>query len=284
MITFFSIPKKFTGEFALIQENAILSWLTIKNSQVFLLGDEEGVANFANLNGIEYIKNIPTNTSGTPLLSEAFRIVKSKSLNDIIIYVNCDIIFTSSLLNTINVVSSRFQNYVIVGRRSDVFISKKIDFSNINWEKSLMNDYINSILLHSKSGIDYFIFPKNIEINMPQFAVGRPSWDNWMIYYFLKMKYPVIDSSNINLVLHQNHERGYTIYGEESKTNFNLAGGTINLCDISHSNFKFIKNQNQEHIIMNYYGVFKYFLPIRFLFSLRLDLINFYLEKIRKVK
>jgi hypothetical protein len=284
MITFFSVPKKFTGEFALIQENAILSWLAIKNSQVFLLGDEEGVDKFSSLNGIEHIKNIPTNSSDTPLLSEAFRIVKSKSLNDIIIYVNCDIIFTSSLLNTINIVRSRFQNYVIVGRRSDVFISKKIDFSNINWEKNLINDHSSSISLHSKSGIDYFIFPKSIEIKIPQFAVGRPSWDNWMIFYFLKMNYSVIDSTKINLVLHQNHARGYAIYGEESKSNFYLAGGTINLCDISHSNFKLIKVQNQYKIVMNFYGVIKYFFPIRFLFSLRLDLINFYLEKIRKVK
>jgi hypothetical protein len=284
MITFFSIPKKFNSEFALIQENAILSWLAIKNSQVFLLGDEEGVDKFASKYGIEHIKNIPINSSDTPLLSEAFRIVKSKSLHDIIIYVNCDIIFTASLLNTINFISSRFQKYVIIGRRSDVAISKKIDFSNINWEKKLLSEYSNSMVLHSASGIDYFIFPKSIEINMPQFAVGRPSWDNWMIYYFLKMNYSVFDSTKINLVIHQNHERGYAIYGEESKSNFYLAGGTINLCDISHSNFKLIKVDNQYQIKKNYYGFFKYFLPIRYLFSLRLDLINFYLEKIRKVK
>lgn len=284
MITFFSIPKKFTGEFALIQENAILSWLAFENSQVFLLGDEVGVEEFASLNGIEHIKNIPTNSCDTPLLSEAFRIVKSRSLNNIIVYVNCDIIFTSSLLSTINVVNSRFQNFVIVGRRSDISVSKKIDFSNNNWEENLKDEYSNSIELHSKSGIDYFIFPKNIEINMPQFAVGRPSWDNWMIYYFLKMNYSVIDSTKNNLVLHQNHERGYAIYGQESKSNFFLAGGTINLCDISHSNFKLTSSHNRLEIKMNYLGVVKYFLPVRFLFSLRLDLINFYLEKIRKVK
>lgn len=119
---------------------------------------------------------------------------------------------------------------------------------------------------------------------MPQFAVGRPSWDNWMIHYFLKMNYPVVDSTKINLALHQNHQPGYAIYGKESKSNFYLAGGTINLCDISHSNFKFIKVQNHYKIKMNFHGIFKYFLPIRFLFSIRLDLIHIYLEKIRKVK
>jgi hypothetical protein len=284
MITFFSIPKKFTGEFALIQENAILSWLAIDNSQVFLLGDEEGVDEFASFNGIEQIKNIPKNSSNTPLLSEAFRIVKIKSLNDIIVYVNCDIIFTSSLLNTINFVRSRFQNYIIVGRRTDLSISKLIDFSDIYWEKNLINDYSNSFELHSKSGIDYFIFPKSIEINMPQFAVGRPSWDNWMIYYFLKCNYSVIDSTKVNLVLHQNHERGYFVYGEESKLNAYLAGGNIHLCDLSHSNFKIIKVNNQYEFKINYFGIIKYFLPFRFLSSLRLNFIHFFLEKIRKIK
>ena len=284
MVTFFSFPKSFSGEFSLIQENAILSWLAIKNSQVILFGDEEGVDKFASINGIEHIKNIPTNSYHTPLLSEAFKIIKLKSKNEIIIYVNCDIIFTSNLLDTINFVSSRLQNYIIVGRRSDLLISKRIDFTNFNWENNFLNDNTSPISLHSKSGIDYIIFPKCIEINMPDFAVGRPSWDNWMIYYFLKMNYHVIDSTKINLVLHQNHERGYAIYGKESKSNFYLAGGTINLCDISHSNYKLIIEQGQYKIRKNFYGIIKYFLPIRFLFSLRLDLINFYLEKIRKVK
>lgn len=283
MFTFFSIPKKFTGEFSLIQENAVLSWKSIQGAQVILLGDELGVSQFAIRHEIEHIRNISTNTHRTPLLSDAFQLVRNIAVNDILVYVNCDIIFTSSLFRTIELAKKYFDKYAIVGKRTDAFINEKIIYQN-NWERYLLKLITNNSELHSKSGIDYFIFPKSVEITLPDFAVGRPSWDNWMIYNFLREQIPVIDSTELNLVVHQNHERGYAIYGTESKNNLYLAGGTINLCDISHSNYHIVKGNTNFIIRKNYLGILKYFYPVRFLFSLRLNLINIYLERIRRVK
>ena len=41
---------------------------------------------------------------------------------------------------------------------------------------------------------------------MPNFLVGRPYWDNWLIGDFLEKGLPVIDISDFCLVYHQNHD------------------------------------------------------------------------------
>ena len=37
--------------------------------------------------------------------------------------------------------------------------------------------------LHPPGGSDYFIFPRNCFTKIPNFAIGRAGWDNWMFYH-----------------------------------------------------------------------------------------------------
>ena len=85
--------------------------------------------------------------------------------------------------------------------------------------------------MHAPAGSDYFIFPREIFINMPPFAIGRAGWDNWMIFQALENKWPVIDATHDLMIIHQNHDYAHLPDGvphydlEETKINAELGGG-----------------------------------------------------------
>jgi hypothetical protein len=86
--------------------------------------------------------------------------------------------------------------------------------------------------LETPSAIDYFLFPAGTGLwEIPPFAVGRPGWDNWMIYHAISRRLPVIDVTAGVLALHQNHgyqhvpmQRGHAWEGPEADYNRRLAG------------------------------------------------------------
>ncbi len=86
--------------------------------------------------------------------------------------------------------------------------------------------------LHGISGIDYFTFPNGLYQNIPPFAVGRTSWDNWFIYQARVLKAPVIDATRAITIVHQNHDYSHSAggaagvwKGPESERNKGLLGG-----------------------------------------------------------
>ena len=85
--------------------------------------------------------------------------------------------------------------------------------------------------LHRPAGSDYFIFPRRCYMEIPDFAIGRAGWDNWMIYEARKQKWPVIDCTGSVLIVHQEHDYSHLPGGEphyslpETNENIRLAGG-----------------------------------------------------------
>ena len=83
--------------------------------------------------------------------------------------------------------------------------------------------------------MDYFVFPKNAGLHeLPAFAVGRPAWDNWLVYQAPRRRIPVIDATQATTVFHQNH--GYAHVpdlsgdkwgGPEPDSNRRLAGNPV---------------------------------------------------------
>ncbi len=85
--------------------------------------------------------------------------------------------------------------------------------------------------LHRASGSDYFIFPRACFTDMPDFAIGRAGWDNWMIYAGRRSGWPVIDATPSIMIVHQNHDYSHLPGGQphyklpETFENVRLAGG-----------------------------------------------------------
>jgi len=234
MLTIFSIPKAFVGHTNIIQKNAIKSWLELKpQCEIILFGDDKGVAETAKELSVDHIPFVRKNEFGTPLLSSAFTSAQQVAKNNTLMYANADVIFFQGLIETVYKIKQEF--FLICGRRWDLDIRDHVDFKNSTWTTKLFSRITKEGKLHGYAGIDYFIFPKNM-VNMPEFAVGRPGWDGWLVYDVRMRKIPVIDATDSITIIHQNHDYSHSKFpernrvgGPELKENTMLAGGGANM-------------------------------------------------------
>jgi hypothetical protein len=228
----FTAPKPFRDpHIATIQYNAIRSWQAIGSDvEVFLVGDEDGIAEAARELGVTHLKNVATNPQGTPLISAIFAAARAASDAPLLAYVNADIILFPETLPIAQKIAAAQPDFVLLGQRHDLDIRVPVDFAG-DWPSRLRAQVASAGSLHPRGGSDYFIFPRHLYAQLPDFAVGRAGWDNWMIYHALDQHWQPIDATYDLLVLHQNHDyahlnsdRGHQRH-DESDANTALGGG-----------------------------------------------------------
>jgi hypothetical protein len=211
-ITLFTIPKPFRGHNAVIQNNAIRSWMALRpKPEIFLLGRDEGVKETARELGVIHLPDIECNEYGTPLISSIFTAAGKAASRNTICYINADIILLSDFLASLRMVNK--SNFLVVGRRWDLDVEETLDFTRADLEKDLRSHVAAKGQLHGISGIDYFVFPKGLYQDIPPFAVGRTAWDNWFIYRARALKASVIDATPAITIIHQNHDYSHTAGG-----------------------------------------------------------------------
>lgn len=212
MITFFSIPKPFRGHIEVIQRNAIQSWLRLDpKPEIFLFCNDYGTHEVAKEFGIRHIPDVALNEYGTPLVSDVFAQITKIASNNILCYINTDIIIMNNLMHAVSRIQK--EKYLLLGKRWDLDVDTPIDFTNPNWEKDLIQHMHGQGELHSHMGVDYYIFPRSLYQNMPPFAVGRTSYDNWLIWRARNLGTQVFDATRVVTCIHQNHARTYTSIG-----------------------------------------------------------------------
>jgi hypothetical protein len=230
MLTIFTIPKPFRNNINIIQRNAIKSWCLLDPKiEIILFGDEKGVAETAKEFNCRYDPEVAKNEFGTPLVNNVFDKAQKIAKNEILAYVNADIILMKDFVKAIQQIN--FSKFLMVGRRVNLDVREKIDFNNPFWEKELKERAKKEGKLPSPAAIDYFVFPRNILKEIPPFAVGRTLWDNWFLYKAWISNIPLIDATQVITAIHQNHSypdkkwKSGIWKGPESKTNQKLAGG-----------------------------------------------------------
>ncbi|MDY6807300.1 MAG: glycosyltransferase family A protein, partial [Cyanobacteriota bacterium] len=229
-ITIFASPKPFINNIATIQINAIKSWNQLKpKPQIILCGNEKGTADIARELNIGHLPNIKCNQYGTPLLNDIFAKVSATAKNNLLTYVNSDIILTSDFLPAIQQVAGKHPRFLILGRRWNLDVNEAIDFEDSNWQEKLSDRLQQTATCSGVGALDYFVFPKPLFSQLPRFAIGRPGWDNWMVGEALKNRIPVINASLVIKPIHQNHDynhlRGKRIeafQGKEARENERL--------------------------------------------------------------
>jgi hypothetical protein len=231
-VTIFTAPKAFSDpHINIIQRNAIKSWVALgAQAEVFLIGEEAGMKQAAADLGVRQIPEVERNELGTPLVSSIFNLARDAASNGIMIYLNADIMLLPECINVIDRIQQQIEEYLLVGRRWNLDIIDEIDFS-ADWTKDIDNMLKESGWMSSIAAMDYFIFPRHLFHDIPPFAIGRAGWDNWMIYYALQQRWPTIDITSSNRIIHQNHDYRHLPDGvvhydlEESHQNVNLSGG-----------------------------------------------------------
>ncbi|UZE93498.1 MAG: hypothetical protein IB617_01545 [Candidatus Nealsonbacteria bacterium] len=133
MLTIFAIPKPFEKEFNIIQRNAIKSWILLEpRPEIILFGDEKGTADIAKEFNVKHFPKIARNEFGTPIVSDIFKKAQKIARNNILVYVNADIILMKDFIRAVEKIKDE-EKFLMVGQRWDVDIKEKINFKNLNW-------------------------------------------------------------------------------------------------------------------------------------------------------
>jgi hypothetical protein len=217
VITFFTIPKPFEGHIGTIQRNAIESWLHVApDVQVLLLGEGADVA------GVEHVAEIARNEHGTPLLDATFRTAAEHARHRELCFVNADILLAEAALT----VRKRWDAFLVVGECWDASIDASVDFDVADWD-ALRRDSRK----RGADSIDYFLFSSGMYQDVPPFAIGRPVFDNWLIWRARMTGARVVDATWVVKPVHQHHtyaDLGGHLHirtGPEGSENRRLLGG-----------------------------------------------------------
>ena len=271
MITIFTTPKDFTGIYKTIQVNALKSWRSISNEiEIIIFGDSKGSKEAAEAVGAEYIPNVKCSDLGTPLLSDLFQQADKRAKYPILTFINADIILPKNFLEEVLTVLRCFNNFLIVGHRWDMDVDDIIEFDNDNEQKNFWDRVRMNSKKHACTGIDYFVYKRYQWEKLPGFIIGRPGFDNWLIWKARRRLFPVIDVTESLQVVHQNHpvNKLYKMEGDENKKLHN--GKTLNILDATYRLFdgKVIKKKDKEFKIRNLHRLPRIFPEIAILIKL----------------
>ena len=246
-LTVFSAPKAFTDpHINTIQRNSIQSWQQLGSDiEVVLVGEEDGLAAAAEDYGVKHLPDVSRNEWGTPLVSSIFQLVRDASSSPYLAYVNADILLMPDFVKITRQVASQQEYFLIVGQRWDLDVIHPMIFKP-NWDQVLRDKTRTEGEMHRPAGSDYFIYPRTLFTGMPDFAIGRAGWDNWMIYQALENRLCVIDATPSLMIVHQNHDYSHLPGGvphydlEETKINAVLGGGFSNMYMTLDTNYELI--------------------------------------------
>ena len=262
VLTLFSCPKPFRGRIHTIQRNAIQSWIRLNpRPEVFLLGDEEGTAEAVREFDLGHIPQVALNEFGTPLVNSIFEEAEKAATTGLMGYVNADLILMSDFVGAIHRVLEQEPRFLLVGRRWNLDIRDALLF-DAQWERQLKGRIAKEGVLHPHFAVDYFVFPKGVLGEIPPFAIGRPAWDNWILYRARSLDLPIIDLTPAVTVVHQNHDyshhpKGWTgaMKGDESRRNIELAGDVAHVHSLLDAQF-YLTRKGVRRRIRPYYSPF----------------------------
>jgi hypothetical protein len=244
MFTIFTIPKPFQGHIGTIQRNALRSWTLLQpGPEIILFGNETGTPQAAAEFGVRHEPRIASNEYGTPLLDDLFRRAELRAGSKWMCYVNADILLLTDFGHAVEQVTKSFGKFLCVSKRINLDVPEALNFS-ANWEASLKERSLESGKSGDHAAIDVFVFPKGAYRGVPDFAIGRLWFDQWLIKAAKEEKLPVVDLSLVAPVLHQNHDYNHVDggreriwQGKEAERNLRLYGGVKHastLLDVTH--------------------------------------------------
>lgn len=248
-LTLFTIPKPFDGQTNIFQRNAIASWKQLEPFvDIVLIGDEHGTAEVADEFGVHHLPNMKRNQFGTPIVSSAFSLVREYSTAPYLAWCNADIILFEDFVqaigrlidcpdtvrtyqNSMTTTGAGSKNFLAIGRRTEIELNRLVDFDSQDAIENLKSQSRRTGRLGPIVCKEFFVFPNGLYSHIPDFAVGRGNWDNWMVHQAKKMGVPVVSVSDCVMALHPTHNYSHVaggrwncyVSGAEARQNQQLA-------------------------------------------------------------
>ena len=243
-VTILAMPKPFHGHIGIIQRNAIISWTKLEpRPAIYLFGEEEGIAELAGELQINHLREIARNEFGTPLLDDLLRCARESARTPLLCYVNSDIILLQEFLDAVFAIHAQFPKFLGVAHRLNIEVQELLDFA-AGGEDRLRWEIMPGGVPGDPTAIDLFVFPRDVYEKVPALALGRAWFDQWLIKDALRQSIPVVDFTQVARAIHQNHEYGHIVggqqgayCGEEARRNLAIYGGVphaFTLLDVTH--------------------------------------------------
>jgi hypothetical protein len=253
LITIFSAPKPFEEpHITTIQRNAVRSWVALGDDvEVLLLGEETGLAEAAAELGVRHIPQVHMNEHGTPLISSLFETARQASEGPLLAFVNTDILLMPDVVDAARQLLAQSEAFLMVGQRWDLEVTELLDLS-AGWAERLGADLVQRGRLHPPGGSDYFIFPRECFTDIPDLAVGRAGWDNWMIYEARQRGWDCVDCTEVVRIIHQDHDYRHLPGGQphyrlpETNENVRLGGGPRTIFTLHDASHRLVDGQLQR--------------------------------------
>lgn len=246
MLTLFAVPKPFRGHLAVIQRNAIGSWVRLHPPcEILLFGNEQGTAEVVKEFGLVHVPDVARNEYGTPLVNDLFEKAQRLATHDLLCYVNSDIILMGDFMRAVERVSRLKKHFLMVGECWNLDLAERLVFDQPEWEEQLRGLARQRGTPRGPYGIDYFAFPRGFYERLPPLTVGRWYIDNWLLWKARAIKAALVDATHIVTSIHQNHDYshidggvGWIAGGEEARRNLELLGGRMHrhlISDATHT-------------------------------------------------
>ncbi len=211
-LTIFATPKAFTGTAAVNQRNAVWSWAQLgPEVEVILIGDEEGVEDASKALGTRHVGPVERSPEGVPLLNDVWRIGQREARADWCLFVNADIILGPDVLETIVRMKNWAKQMLLVGQRWDTEIDGLVEAprSGVVGRDEGARALAGAARLVP---LDRLLrLPRGQYPDLPPFVIGRPGYDNWLVWHTRARAIPVVDTSLAITAIHQHHT--YAEYG-----------------------------------------------------------------------
>jgi hypothetical protein len=243
MLTFFTTAKPFRGRINVIQRNALESWKRVAAGvEIIVFGNDAGAAEACRELGIRHVPDVRRNAHGTKYLASMYDQAHELARYDLLCHVNCDILLLDDFATALKDVARQAARFLMAGRRWDVDFGEALNFDVPGWRVKMRELALRTNRQRPPNWIDYFAFRKGLfHHQIPEFVIGRPGWDNWLIWFARSSGARVVDASGMVCAVHQNHDYDYhpdgekgVWEGEEAQENYKLLEG--------HQKFRTLEN------------------------------------------
>lgn len=204
----FTIPKAFTEpHIDMIQRQAIWSWTQLNPmAAIMLCGDDDGVRDVALEFRCGHYKDVET-VEGIPVVSDVFNQIQEAYPDEMLLYINADIIVFDDLIEVIDRVETSMDEFLLIGDRYNWSNPYPVEHKP-GWQDEIRADAKENGWMDPPVCKDYFAFPSGMITEMPPFLIGRYAWDTWIVSHcYIERDIPTIDVSEAAIVMHQDHSK-----------------------------------------------------------------------------
>ena len=209
------------------------------SSEILFYSDDDGIAKLAKKFNAVVAKKIKK-VNGKPSIFCGLVWAANNACNDILVYLNTDIVLTGGMTKILTVATQQFGSQWLMSCQR-----LNLEYTEETHElllKEKNEELANNAAIHRKSGMDLFAFNKTLLLNWsaPALPVGYPGWDSYFISAQRARNIPIIDSTEGFKIFHQNHPQRYIVNYHDFKDILKKLG-IANLNNLSIANYKITK-------------------------------------------